>query len=154
MLQIYYQGDIVKFNICEKNLSQLFLYFMYQFSSVQSLSRVRLLVTPWITALQASLSITKSWSLPKLNVHRVGDAIQPSHPLSSPSPPSLNLSQHQGQMSQLFASGGQSLELQFQRQYFQWKFSVDPIDRFDLLAAQWSLKSLFQHHNSKASIIL
>ena len=44
-------------------------------------------------------------------VHWVGDAIQPSHPLSSPSPPALNLSQHQGlfQMSQLFASGGQSI---------------------------------------------
>ena len=50
--------------------------------------------------------------LPEFNqthVHRVGDAIQPSHPLSSPSPPALNLSQHQGfQMSRLFASGGQS----------------------------------------------
>ena len=44
------------------------------------------------------------------HVHRVGDAIQPSHPLSSPSPPALNLSQHQGlQMSQLFASGDQSI---------------------------------------------
>ena len=44
------------------------------------------------------------------HVHRVGDAIQPSHPLLSPSPPALNLSQHQGlQMSQLFASGGQSI---------------------------------------------
>ena len=44
------------------------------------------------------------------HVHRVGDAIQPSHPLSSPSPPALNLSQHQGfsQMSQLSTSGGQS----------------------------------------------
>ena len=42
--------------------------------------------------------------------HRVGDAIQPSHPLLFPSPPALNLSQHQSfQMSQLFASGGQSI---------------------------------------------
>ena len=40
------------------------------------------------------------------HVHLVGDAIQPSHPLSSPSPPAPNLSQHQGQ---LFASGGQSI---------------------------------------------
>ena len=51
--------------------------------------------------------------LPKLaqtHVHRVGDAIQPSHPLSSPSPPAFNLSQHQGLFkSQLFASGGQSV---------------------------------------------
>ena len=45
------------------------------------------------------------------HVHRVGDAIQPSHPLLSPSPPALNLSQHQGlfQMSQLFAAGGPSI---------------------------------------------
>jgi len=45
------------------------------------------------------------------HVHRVGDAIQSSHPLSSPSPPALNLSQHQGlfQMSQFFTSGGQSI---------------------------------------------
>ena len=44
------------------------------------------------------------------HVHRVGDAIQPSHPLSSPFPPALNLSQHQSfLMSQLFASGGHSI---------------------------------------------
>ena len=55
-----------------------------QFSSVvQSLSRVRLFVTPWIGACQASLSITNT----QIHVHWVSDAIQPSHPLSSPSPP-------------------------------------------------------------------
>ena len=45
------------------------------------------------------------------HVHRVSDAIQPSHPLSSPSPPAFNLFQHQGlfQMSQFFPSGGQSI---------------------------------------------
>ena len=45
------------------------------------------------------------------HVHRIGDAIQPSHPLSSPSPPAFNLSQHQGSflVSQFFASGGQSI---------------------------------------------
>ena len=62
----------------------------------QSLSRARLFVTPWSAARQASLSITSSWSLLKLNVHGVSDAIQPSHPLSSPSPPAFNLSQRQG----------------------------------------------------------
>ena len=51
--------------------------------------------TPWTAACQASLSITNSWSLLKL-VHRVSDAIPPSHPLSSPSPASFSLSQHQG----------------------------------------------------------
>ena len=46
---------------------------------------------------QASLSITSSWSLHKLtSIHRVGDVIQPSHPLLSPSPPAFNLSQHRG----------------------------------------------------------
>ena len=67
-----------------------------QFISVHSLSRVRLFATPWIAARQASLSITVSWSLPKTHVHRVGDAIQPSHPLSSPSPPAPKPSQNQG----------------------------------------------------------
>ena len=62
---------------------------------VQWLSRARLFVTPRTAAHQASLSITNSWSLLKL-MSIVSDAIQPSHPLSSPSPPAFNLSQHQG----------------------------------------------------------
>ena len=66
-----------------------------QFSSIQSLSHVQLFVTPWTAIHQASFSITKSQSLLKL-VHQVSDAIQPSHPVSSPSPPAFNLSQHQG----------------------------------------------------------
>ena len=61
-------------------------------SSVQLLSLVRLFSTPWTVADQASLSITNS----QTHVHWVSDAIQPSHPLSSPSPPALNLFQHQG----------------------------------------------------------
>ena len=64
-----------------------------QFSSVRLLSRVRLFATPWIAARQASLSITNEFT--QTQVHRVGDAIQPSHPLSSPSPPAPNPSQHQ-----------------------------------------------------------
>ena len=66
-----------------------------QFSSVQLLSHVQLFATPWITAHQASLSIASS-KFTQTHVHRVGDAIQPSHPLSSPSPPAPNPSQHQG----------------------------------------------------------
>ena len=81
------------------------------FSSVQSLNRVRLFATPWIAAHQASLSITISRSSPRLNIHRVSDAIQPSHPLSSPSPPAPNPSQHQSLFSQLFTWGGQSTEV-------------------------------------------
>ena len=77
--------------------SPLLLYFFKSpsphFSSVQSLSHVWLFVTPWTAARQASLSITNSQSL-LTHVHWVGDAIQPSHPLSSPSPPTFNLSQH------------------------------------------------------------
>ena len=66
----------------------------HQFSSVQSLCPVRLFATPWIAAHQASLSITNSQSLLKLT-SIIGDVIQPSHPLLSPSP-TFNLSQHQG----------------------------------------------------------
>ena len=51
--------------------------------------------TPWIAARQASLSITNSQNSLRLNVHQVCDAIQPSHPLSTPSPPAPNPSQHQ-----------------------------------------------------------
>ena len=61
-----------------------------QFNPVQSLSCVRLFVTPWNTACQASLEFTQT------HVRWVGDAIQPSHPLLSPSSPTFNLSQHQG----------------------------------------------------------
>ena len=78
--------------------------------SVQSLSHFRLFATPWTAAHQASLSITNSQSFLRL-VHWVGDAIQPSHPLSSPFPPTFNFSQHQGlfPVSQLFTSSGQSI---------------------------------------------
>ena len=66
-----------------------------QFSSVQSLSHVRLFVTPRTVGRQASLSITKSWSLLKL---MSTDSVMPFNPLilSSPSPPAFNLSQNQG----------------------------------------------------------
>ena len=64
-------------------------------SSVQLLSRVLLFVTPWTAVCQTSLSITDSRSLPKL-MSKLVDAIQPYNPLSSPSPPALNISQHQG----------------------------------------------------------
>ena len=82
-----------------------------QFSSVQSLSRVRLFATSWITA----PGLPVRHHLPEFTqtrVHQVGDAIQPSHPLSSPFPPAPNPSQHQYfPMSQLFTWGGQSTEV-------------------------------------------
>ena len=81
----------------------------HQFSSVQSFSRVRLFVTLWISM----PGFPVYHQLPEstqTHVHRVGDAIQSSHPLSSPSPPAPNPSQHQSfPMSQLFAWGGQSI---------------------------------------------
>ena len=109
---------------------------MDQFSSVQSLSRVHLFATPWTAAPQASLSITNSWSLPKLMSIESG---MPSNHLilcCPPSPPALNLSQHQG----LFQWVGSShqvakvLKLLLQHQSFQWIFRVDFLQ--DLLV--WS----------------
>ena len=87
------------------------VFLKLEFSLVQLLSHVQLFVTPWTAAHQASLSITNSQSLLKL-VRRVGDAIQPSHPLSYSSPPTFNLAQHESfPISQLFASGGESIEV-------------------------------------------
>ena len=81
-----------------------------QFSSVQSLSHVRLFVTPCTTVPQASLSITNSRSLLKL---MSTESVMPSnhlYPLLSPSLPAFNLSQHQGFFKcQSFPSGGQSI---------------------------------------------
>ena len=68
-----------------------------QFSSVQSLSCVRYFVTPWTVCSTPGLLVHHQ--LPELtqtHVHRVGDAIQSSHPLFSSSPTAFNLSQHQG----------------------------------------------------------
>ena len=89
--------------------------------------------------------------------HRVGDAIQPSHPLSSPSPPAFNLSQ-----CQVF-SNESALRIRWP-QYWSFSFSISPsseysrlisfrVDWLDFLAVQGTLKSLLQHHSSKASIL-
>ena len=78
-------------------------------SSVQLLCHVQLFVTPQTAAHQVSLFITNSWSLLK-HVHQVGDAIQPPHPLLSPSPPAFYLSIIRVfSMTQFFSSGGQSI---------------------------------------------
>ena len=97
-------------NIFLTIFSMKYAYFSFKnLSSVQSLSRVQLFVTPWIAAHQASLSITNS--VAQTHVHRVSDAIQPSHPLSSPSPPAPSPSQHQSlfQWVNSFTWGGQSI---------------------------------------------
>ena len=80
---------------------------------VQSLSHVQLFATPWTAARQASLSFILHYLLEftQTHAHWSSDGIHPAHPLSSPSPPTFNLSQHQGffPVSQLFSSGGQSI---------------------------------------------
>ena len=91
------------------------------------------------------------------HVHWVGDAIQPSHPLSSPSLLTFNLSQHQG------LSNESVLYIRWPK-YWAFSFTISPsngysglisfrVDWLDLLAVQGNLKSLIQHHSSKASIL-
>ena len=91
------------------------------------------------------------------HVHRVADAIQPSHPLSSPSPPTFNLSQRQG-IFQCVSSSHQVakiLQLQLQHQSSSEYSGLISFrtDWLDLLAVQGTLKSLLQNHSSKASIL-
>ena len=137
-------------------LAITFWAFDMQFSSVQWLSRVQLFVTPWIAACQASLSITNSQSLLKL-IHWFSDAIQPSHPLSSPSPPTFNLSKHQGLFKWVSSLYQVAKVLEFQLQHQSSNEHSGLIsfrmDWLDLLAVQGTLKSLLQHHSSKASIL-
>ena len=80
--------------------------------SVQSLSRVWLSATPWTAARQASRSITNSWS--SLRLTSIESAIQPSQPLSSPSSPALNPSQHQSLFQWVNSSHEVAKELEFQ----------------------------------------
>ena len=91
------------------------------------------------------------------HVHWVTDAIQPSHPLSSPFPLTFNLYQRQSLFRRVSSSHqvAKVLEFQVQHQSFQWIFRTDSfrMDWFDLLAVQGNLKSLLQHHSSKASIL-
>ena len=103
--------------------------------------------------------------LAQTHVHRVGDAIQPSHPLLSPSPPVFNLSRHQG-MSQFFTSGGQSIGVSASASVFPMNIQ----DWFHLGWTGWislqskksprsprvqedSWETLLRHHSSKASFL-
>jgi len=91
------------------------------------------------------------------HVHRVSDAIQPSHPLLSPSPPALNLSQHQGLFWWVSSLHQVAKVLEFQLQHSPSNEHPGLIsfrmDWMDGLAVQGTLKSLLQHRGSKASTL-
>ena len=129
---------------------------LIQFSSVQSLSHVWLFATPWIPAHQASLSITNSWSLLKLMSIK---SVMPSthlilcRPLllQPAIPPSIRVFYNESTPHMRWPK------------YWSFSFSISPsnehpglisfrMDSLDLLAVQGTLKSLLQHHSSKASI--
>ena len=95
--------------------------------------------------------------LAQIHIHGVGDAIQPSHPLSSPSAPAINLS------SIRVFSNESALCIRWPK-YWSFSFNISPSNEhpglisfrmgwLDLLGIQGTLKSLFQHHSSKASFI-
>ena len=126
-------------------------------SSVQSLSRVRLFVTPWTAAHQASLSITNSPSLPKLMSIEL---VIPSNHLILCCPllfmpsifPSISV-----------FSNESALHIRWPK-YWSFSFNISPSNEysglisfrmawFDLLAVQGTLKCLLQHHSSKSSIL-
>ena len=126
-------------------------------SSVQSLSHVRLFVTPWTAALQASLSITNSQSLPRLMSI---ESVMPSNHLILCHPLLL--------LPSIFTnirvfSNESALRIRWPK-YWSFSFNVSlynehpglisfRMDWLDLLAVQGTLKSLLQHHSSKASIL-
>ena len=134
-----------------------FLILGIQFSSVQSLSRVRLFATPWITARQAFLSITNSRSV--LKPMSIKSVMPSSHLilcrpllLLPPMPPSTRV-----------FSNESALCIRWPK-YWSFSFSISPsnehpglisfrMDLLDLPAVQGTLKSLLQHHSSKASIL-
>ena len=135
---------------------KFFLEEVVQFSSVQLLSRVQLFATPWITAHQASLSITNSQSL--LRLMSIESVMPSSHLilccplLLLPSiPPSIGV-----------FSNESTLHMRWPK-YWTFSFSISPsnehpglisfrMDWLKPLVVQGTLKSLLQHHSSKASI--
>ena len=135
-----------------------YMYFTSIISSVQSLSRVRLFATPWIIARQASLSITNSCS--SLKLMSIELVMPSSHLilcrpllLLPPIPPSIRV-----------FSNESLLHMRWPK-YWSFSFSISSssehpglisfrMDWLDLLAVQGTLKSLFQHHSSKALILL
>ena len=124
--------------------------YWYQFICC-SVSRLCLTLQPH--ARLPCLHYLPEFAFEQTHVHWVNDAIQPSHPLSPPSPPALNLSQHQGLFQWVISSHRVAKVLEIQHQSFKWMTDLVRVDWFDLLAVQGTLKSLLQNHNSKASIL-
>ena len=135
---------------------KLWMICSFQFSSVQSLSRVRLFKTPWITAHQVSLSITNSRSSLKLmSIESVmlSSRLILGHPLLLPPiPPSI-----------MVFSNESTLCMRWPK-YWSFSFNISPTSEhpklislrmnwLDLIAVRGTLKSLLQHHSSKASIL-
>ena len=120
-------------------------------SSVQSLSRIRLFATLWITACQASLSITNSQS--SLKLMSIKSAMPSSHLIVCH--PLLLLPAGSFPMSQLFEWDGQSVGVSASASVLPMNTQVwSPLGWLDLLAVQRTLRSLLQHHySSKASIL-
>ena len=127
------------------------------FSSIQLFSCVRLFVTPWTAAYQASLSITDSWRLPKLMSI---ESVMPSNHLILCHP--LLLLPSIFPCMRVF-SNESVLRIRGPKSW-NFSFSISPsnehsglissrMDWLDLLAVQGTLKSLLQHHSSKASIL-
>ena len=142
---------------CYYYYSRLYLIhiFFSQFSSVAqsclTLSDPMNRSTPGLPVHHQLLEFTQT------QVHQVGDAIQPSHPLLSPSPPAPNPSQHQGLFQRVNSS------YQVAKVLWSFSFRISPsnehpglisfrMDWLDLTAVQGTLKSLLQHHSSKALI--
>ena len=131
-------------------------YCLFQFSSVQSLSRVRL--CDHMNCSMPSLPVHQQFpESTQTHVHQVSDVIHLSHPLSSPSPPAFNLSQHQGLFKWVSSLHQVAKVLSF-------SFNISPsnehpglisfsMDWLDLLVIQGTPKRLLQHHSSKASIL-
>ena len=130
---------------------------VFTFSSVQSLSRVQLFVTPRTAACQASLSIINSWSLPKLTSIQ---SVMPSNHLILSCP--LLLLPSVFPSIRVFSSES-ALRIRWPK-YWSSSFNISPskehpglssfrMDWLVLLAVQGTLKSLLQHHSSKASIL-
>ena len=134
-----------------------FIYICVCISSVQSLSRVQLFATPWTAAHQASLLITNFWNLLRLMAIEL---VMPSHHLILCH--SLLLSPSIFPSIRVFSS--ESVLCIRWPKYWSFRFSISPsnehsvlisfrMDWLDLLIVQGTLKSLLQHHSSKASIL-